>query len=283
MSIERLYAENWPDYELLDAGGGKKLERFGKIITIRPELQAYFHTGWTFEKWEELAHLQFVEKTTTKGYWKKLKPVEDSWNIQFDELTVKLQLTNFKHLGIFPEQEVNWKYIRENLEADKSLLNLFAYTGISSLAAKTITDTRVTHVDSMKQLISWAKENMELSNLEDIRWIHDDALKFAQKEIKRGNTYDAIIMDPPAYGIGAKGEKWILDEKLPLLLSSAKDLLARNGFLLVNTYSPKLKGETLLQMAQKTFPGKTCEVLELWRATKTKKDLFYGLILRVHS
>jgi 23S rRNA (cytosine1962-C5)-methyltransferase len=281
MNIERIYAENWSDYELLDAGGGKKLERFGKIITIRPELQAYFHTGWSFEKWHELAHVEFIEKSSNKGYWKKLKECPDSWNISFHEITCKLELTQFKHIGIFPEQEVNWRFIQDNLQANQRFLNLFAYTGIASLAAKTITDTHVTHVDSVKQLISWSNENQSLSEMENIRFLHDDALKFAQKEVKRGNKYDGIIMDPPAFGLGAKGEKWILEEKLPALFEVAKELLSPNGFLIVNTYSPKLKIERLHYLAQKNFPTYDIQLVELWRKTKTNKDLFYGFLLRI--
>ncbi len=279
MVFNRLYTENWADYELIDAGGGKKLERFGKIITIRPELQAYFKSEIPFSDWEKKAHASFVESKGQKGKWKFHKQSLPEWEIDVLDLRVKLEYTQFKHVGIFPEQYDNWKFIREKLSAGDSFLNLFAYTGLASLVARS-TGAEVTHVDSVKQLVTWSKENMVLSGLDDIRWIVDDALKFAQRAARRETKYKGIIMDPPAFGLGAKGEKWILEERLPELLSLAEQILAKDGFLIVNTYSPKISADHLYQLAKKAFPKRKVEVSELWMKSRTDKDLYFGNVLR---
>lgn len=280
MDPNRQYSSSWESYELLDAGGGKKLERFGEVVTIRPELQAYFKSELPFEEWNKLAHWEFVEKSNTKGAWKKLRAdAPDQWEISFADIQLKLELTKFKHVGIFPEQESNWRFISENLRPGQKFLNLFAYTGAASLVARS-REAEVLHVDSVKQLINWANDNMAASNLSGIKWVLEDALKFAQREVKRGNKYDGIVMDPPAFGLGAKGEKWILEEKLPALLEAASALLQPEGFLILNTYSPKLSAKELERVAQRFLDPKRMQVSELWMKTKTGKDLFYGNVLR---
>ena len=277
----KLFTQPWDSYELLDAGGGKKLERFGAVTTIRPELQAYFKSDTTFLEWEKKADCAFIEKSTTKGLWKRRNTLEmDSWNIAYKDLQFKLELTSFKHVGIFPEQVINWDFLSANLDPSKSFLNLFAYTGIASVVARN-TGAAVTHVDSVKQLIHWAKENMELNQLSDIRWIHEDALTFAQKEVKRGKKYDVILMDPPAFGFGAKGEKWILEQKLPALLETAYQLLSDNGTLILNTYSPKITLQDVVRETTKFFDKRNIEANELWGKTKLGKELFYGNLVRV--
>ncbi len=282
MSIaSKLFTQPWEEYELLDAGGGKKLERFGSVTTIRPELQAYFKSDTTFVEWEKKADCAFIEKSTTKGLWKRRNTLQnDSWNIVYKDLQFKLELTSFKHVGIFPEQVVNWDFLSSNLDASKTFLNLFAYTGIASVVARN-TGASVTHVDSVKQLIHWAKENMELNHLSDIRWIHEDALTFAQKEVKRGKKYDVILMDPPAFGFGAKGEKWILEQKLPALLETAYQLLSDKGTLILNTYSPKITLQDVVRETAKFFDKRNIEANELWGKTKLGKELFYGNLVRV--
>ena len=282
MSIAtKLFTQAWDSYELLDAGGGKKLERFGAVTTIRPELQAYFKSDTTFVEWEKKADCAFIEKSTTKGLWKRRNTLQnDTWNIVYKDLQFKLELTSFKHVGIFPEQVVNWDFLSTNLDASKTFLNLFAYTGIASVVARN-TGAAVTHVDSVKQLIHWAKENMELNQLSDIRWIHEDALTFAQKEVKRGKKYDVILMDPPAFGFGAKGEKWILEQKLPALLETAYQLLSDNGTLILNTYSPKITLQDVVSETTKFFDKRNIEANELWGKTKLGKELFYGNLVRV--
>ncbi len=284
MSIAtKLFTQPWEEYELLDAGGGKKLERFGSVTTIRPELQAYFKSDTTFVEWEKKADCAFIEKSTTKGLWKRRNTLQnDSWNIAYKDLQFKLELTSFKHVGIFPEQVVNWDFLSSNLDASKTFLNLFAYTGIASVVARN-TGASVTHVDSVKQLINWAKENMELNHLSDIRWIHEDALTFAQKEVKRGKKYDVILMDPPAFGFGAKGEKWILEQKLPALLETAYQLLSDKGTLILNTYSPKITLQDVVRETSKFFDKRNIEANELWGKTKLGKELFYGNLIRVNK
>ncbi len=278
----KIYAEGWFDYELIDAGSGKKLERFGKIITIRPEFNAYFPSVLSFEEWLKRAHFEFLESGKNKGEWKALKhfPLDHKWNIQYDSLTLQLELTKFKHVGIFPEQNSNWQFISQHLKETDSFLNLFAYTGAASLIAKRA-NAEVTHVDAVKQLVTWSKENTTLSGLQDIRWVVEDALKFAQREIKRGNKYNGVIMDPPAFGLGTKGEKWILEEKLPLLLEAASQLLAPNGFLIVNTYSPKMDSNKLAELAKRYFDTSKIHGDELWMKTTTDKKLYYGSLLRI--
>jgi 23S rRNA (cytosine1962-C5)-methyltransferase len=277
----RIYTEGWDDYELIDAGGGKKLERWGSIITIRPEVQAYFKSEKTFIEWNQLAHFEFISKSAQAGEWKVLKKdTPKFWSISYTSLRFQLELTKFKHVGLFPEQRINWDFISSHLNQDKRFLNLFAYTGAASCVAKNTTAETV-HVDSVKQLISWARTNQDLSQLSDIKWVHEDALKFVEREIKRGNKYDGIIMDPPAWGLGAKGEKWKLEDKLESLIVGAKTILNKDGFLVLNTYSPTISIKEIERLAKKHFTNSKTEVKELWMKTSTGKELFYGNLLRV--
>lgn len=281
MQKSKLFTSSWTDYELLDAGGGKKLERWGNVITIRPEIQAYFRSGDSFDVWKSKAHWEFVSKGSQSGIWKPLKKnAPQSWTIRYDGLTFKLKLTKFKHIGLFPEQRTNWDFIREHLDNESRFLNLFAYTGAASLMAR-FKGAETLHVDSVKQLISWAKENMELSKLLNIKWVHEDALKFAAREVKRGNKYDGIIMDPPAWGIGVKNEKWKLEDKLDELMSNASLLLDDGGFLVLNTYSPKVEIEMLQDISSLYFSERNFEVKELWMKSSTGKELYFGNLLRV--
>ena len=264
MSTERLYANGWADYELIDAGGGKKLERWGKIITIRPELQAYFKSEMPFTEWAKMAHWEFIPKGGQNGVWKQLKKdAPREWTISFNKLSFKLELTKFKHVGLFPEQRINWDFIKNHLGSDDKFLNLFAYTGAASCVAR-ITGAETIHVDSVKQLISWARNNMEESRLLNIKWVLEDALKFVLREQKRGNKYKGIIMDPPAWGIGAKGEKWKLEEKIDELLAAAAAVLEKDGFLIMNTYSPTLDVPMIMSLSEMYFPDRKVEVKELW-------------------
>lgn len=282
MSQTKLYTSGWDDYELIDAGGGKKFERWGTLYTIRPEVQAYFKSELPFEEWRKKAHWEFVQKNGTSGTWKELKiGAQHKWQINFNKLKFQIELTKFKHLGLFPEQKTNWEFIQSHLKSEQRFLNLFAYTGAASCAARWV-GAETVHVDSVKQLISWAKLNMEHSRLMNIKWVHEDALKFAQREEKRGNEYSGIIMDPPAWGVGAKGEKWKLEDKIDELLGAAANILAEDGFLIVNTYSPQLELKTLKLLAELYFEGRIIETKELWMKTTTGKELYYGNVLRVH-
>ncbi len=282
MKEHKIYTSGWDDYELIDAGGGKKLERWGNVITIRPEVQAYFRSGLPFSEWREKADFEFVQGKGQSGKWKKLTNKADTWQISYKKLRFQLELTKFKHVGLFPEQRVNWDLIMDSLDADKRFLNLFAYTGAASCAARYV-GAETYHVDSVKQLITWAAKNMELSRIMNIRWVHEDALKFARRLVKRAEKFDVIIMDPPAWGIGTKKEKWKLEDKLDELLSSANELLSEKGKLIMNTYSPTVELSFIKELAELYFPTAEVELGELWMKTTTGKELYYGTLLRVQN
>ncbi len=247
--MELLSPNNWKDYELIDCGDFEKLERFGKYITIRPEPQAVWPKVNSNADWEKLAHVKFIPRSSSNGDWKKLKAMPDQWEIRYEvkggksevkkDLVFRLGLTAFKHVGVFPEQAVNWDVIYDFLSPlnKPKFLNLFAYTGGASLAAKAA-GADVTHVDSIKQVVNWANENMQKSNLDNIRWMIDDALKFVKKEIRRGNKYQGIILDPPSYGHGPNGEKWKLEENITEMIQSVLEILEPEKHLLIlNAYS----------------------------------------------
>ncbi len=281
MANKKSYSEGWEDYELIDAGGGKKLERWGDVITIRPEVQAYFQSAKPFSDWYELANWEFIA-TGQSGKWKCLKKGSPNrWTIRYKKLSFILELTKFKHIGLFPEQRINWDLIYNKLNESHRFLNLFAYTGAASCVAR-YTGAETFHVDSVKHLISWARENMEVSRILNIKWVHEDALKFAQREVKRGNHYKGIIMDPPAWGIGAKGEKWKLEEKIDELMATANELLEEDGFLIMNTYSPALEQSMILDLASMYFEGRKIELTGLWIKTTTGRELYYGDLLRIN-
>jgi 23S rRNA (cytosine1962-C5)-methyltransferase len=245
--MELLSADNWTDYELLDSGNFEKLERFGKYITIRPEPQAVWPKIYSEQEWEKQAHVKFVPRSSSSGDWKKLKSMPDQWEIKYNlqaaddskQLVFRLGLTSFKHVGIFPEQAVNWDTIYSYLNKlnKPKFLNLFAYTGGASIAARAA-GADVTHVDSIKQVVTWANENMQRSNLDNIRWMVDDALKFVKKEMRRGNVYQGIILDPPAYGHGPGGEKWKLEDNIAEMMDAVLKILDKEKHLLIlNAYS----------------------------------------------
>lgn len=280
-TIQREYGLPWPDYDLLDAGDGKKLERWRAVITIRPDLYAHYIPGWPYAQWQEMAHWEYEEQSSIQGSWKCIKAhAPERWMIAYGKLNFGLKLTKFKHVGLFPEQQANWHFIQEQVCAGQKILNLFAYTGAASLVARAC-GAEVAHVDSVKQMLTWANNNMERSALTDIKWVLEDALKFAQRELKRGNKYDGIIMDPPAWGLGAKGEKWILENHLSRLIETAHGLMNPKAFLILNTYSPKVEPADLAKSAEPYFAANQMQIKQLWMQTKTGKDLFCGNLLRV--
>jgi len=258
--MQLLSPSNWTDYELIDSGNFEKMERFGNYISIRPEPQALWNKKLSAREWEQKAHVKFIPNSSSTGEWKKLKQMPDKWKIRYEvqstkyevqgikdkakepiNLNFKLSLTSFKHVGIFPEQAVNWDYIFDSVKSVKNVpprfLNLFAYTGGASLAAKAA-GADVTHVDSIKQTVTWAHENMELSSLNNIRWVVEDALKFVKREVKRGNKYHGIVLDPPAYGHGPNGEKWKLEDNIGEMIKNVLELLdEKEHFLILNAYS----------------------------------------------
>ncbi|MEJ6492914.1 MAG: class I SAM-dependent methyltransferase [Flavobacteriales bacterium] len=278
----KVYADFPKNYSLLDAGGGQKLEKWGEVITIRPERQAYFKSGILFTDWEKQAHWKFIEKSGQKGVWKNLNPSAKNWQLEIEGLKLNLELTHFKHVGLFPEQNINWKFIQKNLHPKQRFLNLFAYTGSSSLVAKA-KGAEVLHVDSVKQLVGWAKTNMETSELSDIKWVLEDALKFAQREAKRGNKYHMIQMDPPAWGLGTKGEKWKLEDKIQELIKTCYEILEPKGWLILNTYSPSLKLAQTRSIVKNIFRNDPETAAELWMKTETGKDMYFGDLVRVRK
>ncbi len=247
--MELLTPTHWKDYELLDCGNFEKLERFGKFITIRPEPQAVWKKVYSDSEWEKQAHVKFVPKSSSSGDWKMLKKMPEQWQISYGlenehsgktgEIVFRLGLTSFKHVGIFPEQACNWDVIYNFLQPleKPKFLNLFAYTGGASLAARAA-GADVTHVDSIKQVVNWANENMQKSGLDNIRWMIDDALKFTKKEQRRGNLYQGIILDPPAFGHGPNGEKWKLEDNILEMIDSVLQIVdPKQHVLILNAYS----------------------------------------------
>ena len=317
-------SKSWKDYELLDSGCGEKLERFGQIITVRPEPKALWDRSMSEAEWRRLAHFSFKLASAQnsgrdagkggknagsgaiedRGTWERHKKADEQWYIRYGadagsasvagaagasgpQFRLRLGLTAFKHVGFFPEQAPNWEFIYRQvrrlagnaagsgpertantgperndvgggaaavLEAapPPKVLNLFAYTGGASLAAKAA-GADVTHLDSIRQVVTWARGNMEASGMDGIRWIVEDAMKFVQREERRGNLYDGIILDPPAYGHGPNGEKWKLDDSLFGLLRSVSHILKpQNSFMVLNLYSNGYSaalGETLVRQA----------------------------------
>ena len=261
---------SWKDYELIDSGAGEKLERFGAYVLARPEPKALWDKSLPEAEWRRLAHTTFTPGAgfgkagkEDSGTWNRLKKMDDQWYIRYKNddglaLDLRLGLTSFKHVGVFPEQAPNWDYIYRQTRAlaakgrTPRVLNLFAYTGGASLAARAA-GADVTHLDSVRQVVTWARGNMEHSGLDGIRWIVEDAMKFAQREARRGNRYDGIILNPPAYGHGPDGEKWKLDECLYGMLRSVGEILApKDSFMVLNLYSngySALLGETVVRQA----------------------------------
>lgn len=289
-TILALTPKDFPDYELIDCGNFQKLERFGKYITIRPEPQAVWDMSLPMAKWEKMAHVQFIPRSSSAGDWKKLKAMPDQWQISYtiksiqQTITFRLGLTSFKHVGVFPEQAVNWEFIAEKCanfgNKNPKFLNLFAYTGGASLAAKAAkADT--THLDSIKQVVSWANENMQLSQLDNIRWVVEDALKFAKREVKRGNKYNGIILDPPAYGHGTNGEKWKLEDNINEMMKNIMQLLDDdNYFMILNAYSLGFSSLILENLIAEKFK-KNIETGELFLSDNFEKKLPLGGFVRV--
>ena len=266
----------WKDYELIDSGNCEKLERFGEYCLVRPEPKALWDKSMPEADWARAAHIRFRPGAgfgkagkEDSGTWEKCRKADDQWVIRYGggqeglDFSLRLGLTAFKHVGVFPEQASNWEYIYRNTrelvaEAERNgrprpkVLNLFAYTGAASLAAKKA-GADVTHLDSVRQVVTWARTNMELSRLDNIRWVVEDAMKFVRREARRGNVYQGIILDPPAYGHGPDGEKWKLDECLYEMLCNVASILApADSFMVLNLYSngfSAVLGETVVRQA----------------------------------
>lgn len=261
--ISLLTPTHWKDYELLDCGDFEKLERFGNLVLSRPEPQAVWKKTLPDQDWKKQTHIRFKGRSATSGEWiKNSQHLPDRWNVEYKNedvsINLRLGLTSFKHVGVFPEQAVNWDYISSSVRKMKcrspKVLNLFAYTGAASLIAKAAgADT--THVDSIKQVVNWANENQELSKLQDVRWVVEDALKFVKRELKRGKKYNGIILDPPAFGHGPNGEKWKLEDHIQEMMHDVVQLLdEEEHFLILNTYSLGFSSVIVENLIRTSFP-----------------------------
>ena len=252
------WVENFEDVKLLDMANGEKLERWGRYLLIRPDPQIIWSNKKNPKLWEK-ADARYIRSKTGGGHWELKNKLPDSWQVSFEDLVFNIKPMGFKHTGLFPEQAVNWKYMMDKIKNRKAqgkttkVLNLFAYTGGATVACLSA-GASVCHVDSSKGMIAWAKENVISSGLKDkpVRFIIDDVLKFVAREIKRGNKYDAIVMDPPSYGRGAKGEVWSIEKDLENLLELCLKLLSNEPvFVVINTYTGGLSGtviQNLLKM-----------------------------------
>ena len=282
-----IFPKNWKHYILLDHGNKRKLERFGNVITNRPEPVARWNKLLPESDWKN-ADAIFTEQKNQKGFWNT--ELED-WNLSYpfcnQKIRFKLSQGTFKHLGVFPEQADNWEFIREKCSAflvkgiTPKFLNLFAYTGGASLAAD-LCGAEVTHIDAVKSVVNWARENAALNNIDSIRWIVEDAPSFVEKEIRRGNIYHGIIMDPPIFGLGPKGGRWKLNRDLPQLLENVMKLLdSEQRFFILNTYSPQLSLSDLKKMLSSVsgFP-KNYESTVLGLVSSKGKELPLGNLVR---
>ncbi|QMU30236.1 class I SAM-dependent methyltransferase [Adhaeribacter radiodurans] len=288
-----LTVSNWPDYELVDSGNFEKLERFGDYFLARPEPQAIWDQHLPPSEWSRLAQAIFKREkgSTEKGQWQLRKGMAEQWFINYEyqqmKLRFRLGLSSFKHVGLFPEQDPNWKFIYDATKQLKTkppkILNLFAYTGAASLAAKAA-GADVTHLDSVKQVNYWARENMEASNLNQIRWIVEDAMKFVRREVKRGNKYQGLILDPPAYGRGPNGEKWQLEDELNELIKLCAQLLDPvDNLFLINLYSLGFSGLILDNLIRLNFTDHDKahhEVGEIYLQDRAQRKLPLGTFYR---
>lgn len=291
----KLYSPTlWEDYELIDSGNFEKLERFGSFVLARPEPQALWKKTLSDREWVEIADAYFKrdKKSEDRGEWQLKPKMREQWfvNYQYKNMNLKMRLglTSFKHVGIFPEQAVNWNFIYDNVLKLKekgqnvNVLNLFAYTGGATLAARSA-GAQVTHVDSVKQVVTWSNENLEASGMESVRWIVEDARKFVKREVKREKKYQGIILDPPAYGRGADGERWILEEDIYEMLSDCKSLLFDGGFVVLNLYSMGLSALLSRGLLNQIFKRDDIEFGELYFTDRYSKILPLGVYARMSS
>jgi 23S rRNA (cytosine1962-C5)-methyltransferase len=281
-------APDWQDYELLDSGNGMKLERYARYILKRPEPEAIWQPALPEKVWNT-AHAQFrTSNEELGGHWESVKAVDSRWVINYKNLKFWAQLSASRHVGVFPEQAAQWDWMSEKIQASSGrrlqVLNLFGYTGLASLAAAAA-GAEVTHIDASRKVITWARENQELSGLSDqpIRWIVDDALKFIQRDARRGIRYDGLILDPPKFGRGPKGEVWEFYKLLPELLQACKQVLSPNPrFVVLTAYAVKASPVTLhyaLDEIMRDWSGRT----EAGELTLDEKSAGRKLALAIFS
>lgn|SRR5574344_673101 len=254
-----LLSNEWKDYECLDSGNGEKLERWGNVILRRPDPQSMWQVA-NYDNWKKLDGF-YHRSEKGGGSWEFFKKLPESWTINYKDLIFKVSPTNFKHTGIFPEQAANWDFMMEKIKKSNrkiKVLNLFAYTGAATMAVSKA-GADVVQVDASKGMTEWAKENMKLSGLENnsIRFIVDDCLKFVEREYRRGNKYDAIVMDPPSYGRGPNGELWKFEKNLyNLIEQSLKIMSDKPLFILINSYTTGISSIVLENILKTTVPFK---------------------------
>jgi 23S rRNA (cytosine1962-C5)-methyltransferase len=294
--MKLLHPASWKDYELIDSGDFEKLERFGKYTLIRPEPQAIWSRSLSDDEWRKTADAKFVREQTdkfrftddVKGGWSKSKTMPETWEVKYQyndlSLTLRLALTGFGHVGVFPEQGDNWNFIYDTIRSwsmsQPRVMNLFAYTGAASIVARSA-GAEVIHCDASRPGINWANQNMQLNHLKDIRWVYEDAFKFVKREVKRGNRYNGLIMDPPPYGRGPEGEKWTLQEQLNELIQMSSELLEKkNAFFILSMYALGLSPTVGLNVARTHFEMKDPEFGEFFLKSKQDKDLPMGTFLR---
>ena len=268
-------AAEWKDYSVIATGDGYKLERWGKVVLLRPDPQVIWKSGTDMNGYKGLA-AKYVRSETGGGKWKTFGKMPDEWTVTYKDLTFKVKPMGFKHTGLFPEQAVNWDYMRDlikNADREISVLNLFAYTGGATVACAK-EGAKVCHVDSAKGMVERAGENARLSNVKNdrIRYIIDDCKKFVEREIRRGRKYDAVIMDPPSYGRGPNGEMWKLEEEIFPLVSLCEQVLSDNPlFFLINSYTTGLQPQVMkniLEIAVKKGRGGEVSAYEVGLKTE---------------
>ena len=253
-------AEHWKDYQILDTSGGEKLERWGNVVLIRPDPQIIWNTPKDPGLWRK-ANARYIRSSSGGGHWENSHMPQNEWNISYGVLRFHIRPTGFKHTGLFPEQAVNWDWMMDKIERAGrpiKVLNLFAYTGGATLACAKA-GASVCHVDASKGMVSWARDNARLSGLEDrpIRWIVDDCKKFVEREIRRGNRYDAVIMDPPSYGREPGGEVWKLESEIYGLVELCSRVLSeRPLFFLLNSYTTGLSPSVMQYLLGVTVRNK---------------------------
>ena len=237
-----LVADNWKDYELIDTSNGEKLERWKDIYLLRPDPQVIWDKGNLLDKYKDIIHAVYHRSNKGGGYWENLKETPDRWRIKYNDLVFNIKQMGFKHTGLFPEQALNWDFMIDKIKKEKrdiKVLNLFAYTGGATVACLSA-GASVTHVDSSRGMIEWCKENVNDSGYKEasIRYLVDDVVKFVKREIRRGNKYDAIIMDPPSYGRGANKEIWNIEKDLTNLVELCTKILSDDPlFFIINSYT----------------------------------------------
>jgi 23S rRNA (cytosine1962-C5)-methyltransferase len=279
-------------YELIDAGNGKRLEKFGQYVLIRPDALVVVSPKIQFGEWQEMADAEFVEQKNNIGTWIIKSEIKRLWKIDFENkdftISFLLDLSTSKHVGVFPEHNKNWVFIYSSVKEISKIkpvkvLNLFAYTGGASLAARAA-GADVTHVEALRQLVNKSAVNMQASGLDGVRWVVEDALRFVKREVKRGNMYQGIILDPPAFGRGPKGEKWILDELLKELLLDVFSVFDKqNGFVVLNTYSPKITDRNIIDYLPKKLDGLSVNNSWLTLESKLGAEIRVSLCTKIYT